>query len=82
MFEFVRSSNIEDKRRYTNLVKAQLSGDELGLLFCHCLSSHGETFKPLVEEFSLLENIDKSRLLDSAHEKFYNKDAFNEVNEI
>jgi Putative phage abortive infection protein len=47
-----------DKKRYTNLVRAQLSSYELKLLFYNCISSLGrEKFKPLVEEFSLLKTM-------------------------
>jgi len=45
-------------------------------LFYNCVSSYGEKFKPLVEEFGLLENLDRTTLLNSAHEKFYKPEAF------
>jgi uncharacterized membrane protein len=47
-----------DQRFYTNLIRAQLSGAEITLLFYNCLSDLGnERFKPLVEEFALLKTI-------------------------
>lgn len=52
-----------DKKRYTNLLRAQLSSYEQKLLFYNCISSWGkEKFKPLVEEFALLKTIPKTSL--------------------
>lgn len=43
---------------YMNLIKAQLSSDELFLIFYHSLSEHGKhDFKAIIEEFSFLEAI-------------------------
>lgn len=56
--KFVKSSDILNKRFYTNLVRAQLSSYELTLIFFNCLSQWGEEkFKPLVEEFALLKTL-------------------------
>lgn len=38
IIKFVNASNIENKKFYTNLVRAQLSSFELALLFYNCLS--------------------------------------------
>jgi hypothetical protein len=76
IIKFVKGSDIQDKRRYTSLVRAQLSKYELFFLFYNCLSSYGEGFKPLVEEFGLLEHLDKKLLLDPSHETFYADSAY------
>jgi hypothetical protein len=48
-----------DKKQYTNIVRAQLSSYELSLLFYNCLSSIGrDKFKPLIEKYELLANMD------------------------
>ncbi len=71
VIKFVNRSSTEDKRLYTNLVRAQLSSTELKLLFYNCLSDLGrEKFKPLVEEFSLLKSLPK--------ESIYPKETRNE----
>lgn len=55
--KLVKRTDGIDKRFYTNLVRAQLSSDELKLLFYNCISELGsEKFKPLIEEFALLKN--------------------------
>ncbi|MGA2866659.1 MAG: putative phage abortive infection protein [Verrucomicrobiota bacterium] len=66
----------EHKRRYSDLVRAQLSVQELLLLFYNCLSAQGETFKALVVEFGLLEHFDRKMLLDPSHAESYPPSAY------
>lgn len=50
--------DMEDKRKYSDLFRAQFSAQELKLLFYHCSGSIGSTrFKPLIEEFEFLEHL-------------------------
>jgi hypothetical protein len=76
VIKFVKDSPVENKRRYTSLVRAQLSSLELVLLFYNCLSPIGKGFKPLIEEFGLLEHLDPSLLLDESHKSFYAETAY------
>jgi hypothetical protein len=62
-----------DKRRYTSLVRAQLSDSELFLLFYNGVCPHAQKFRPLIEKYGLLEHLDKTVLLHPSHEKFYEK---------
>jgi hypothetical protein len=67
----------KERRRYTSLVRAQLSAYELALLFYDGLSKYGEGFKPLIEKFGLLEHLDAEHLLlDPSHKAFYDSSAF------
>ena len=59
----------EDTKRYTNLVRAQLSSYELGLLFYNCLSERGAKFKEFVEDYALLEDVSSTELIDDEHKK-------------
>lgn len=68
--------DFESKKSYTNLIRAQLSSQELGLLFYNCLSHRGSKFKHLVERYSLLKHMDKSHLIKKGHEDLYDKRAF------
>lgn len=53
---------------YIRLIRAQLSDQETLLLFYNCIASeHGGNFKTLAEEFSLLDNMPKIRVLKEAH---------------
>jgi len=78
IFKFVKESDIPaiDKRRYTSLARAQLSADELVLLFYNCLAPVGAKFKPLVEEFGLFEHLDKNTLFENGHDKLYLDPAY------
>ena len=78
--KLVKNSEIDeqDKRKYTNIVRAQLSSYELILLYYNCLSQYGvEKFKPLIEEFGLLKNMDSRHLLKEFSPKIqYSESAF------
>ena len=67
----------EAKKFYTNLIRAQLSSDELGLLFYNCLSERGAKFKCLVEKYALLEDMDFKKLVEK-HGEVYGKLIINE----
>ncbi len=65
-----------DKRRYTSLVRAHLSSDELVLLFYNCLSDVGrEKFKHLVEKYGLLKNIAPGAVSEQ-YRQLYQASAF------
>ncbi len=77
------------KKPYTNLIRAQLSSDELGLLFYNCLSNRGAKFKKLVEKYALLEDMDFKKLIqergedytetpDGEHKSLYDESAYGE----
>lgn len=68
----------EAKKFYTNLIRAQLSSDELGLLFYNCLSERGAKFKKLVEKYALLEDMDFKVLINEDHKNLYDKRAYGE----
>lgn len=70
--KLVHESDVSDKRLYTNLVRAQLSSNELLVLFYNCLSEMGrEKFKPLVIEYELLKHLPYGELLDRNHASLY-----------
>lgn len=58
-----------DKQLYSNLLRAQLSVDELVLLAYNCFGPGREKFKPLVEKYDLLQNLESSSLLYPSHFK-------------
>ncbi|MDB5004935.1 MAG: hypothetical protein JWQ34_3160 [Mucilaginibacter sp.] len=59
IFKFIDESSISNKKLYANIIRAQLSSNELLLLVYNCLSTNGdEKFKPLVEKYSVLKNLD------------------------
>lgn len=77
IFKFLKKSSINDKRLYSNIVRAQLSDQELLTLFYNCLYIFGvEKFKPLVEEFAIFDNLPRQRLLALGHLELYRPAAF------
>ncbi len=76
ILKFVKYADIEDKRFYTGLLRAQLNSDELLVLFYNCLSAYGGKLKPLVEEFSLLKFLPENELLSPEHMEYYDTSAF------
>lgn len=75
IIKFVDSSDVDDKRRYTSFVRAQISSYELQLLFYNCLSEHGNLyFKPLIERYGLLKHL--STAVNARRRTFYRPEAF------
>jgi hypothetical protein len=76
LIKFVDEANIENKRFYTNLVRAQMSDQETLVLFYNCLSEQGEKFRVLVEKYSLLKHLGPSDLFELSHKELYSSSAF------
>jgi hypothetical protein len=77
---FVEDAEMGDKdqRRYAAILKAQLSDDELALLFYDGLSDYGRmTFKPLLEKYHFFEDLLPAERLRAFVNAFnYNEAAF------
>ena len=76
--KFIDRSDVDDRRLYTNLVRAQLSSWELWLLFYNALSDKGrDKFKPLIEKYALLETVPRGKLLiPDVHLDLYQESAY------
>jgi hypothetical protein len=72
---FVKSHGAEADF-YMNLLRAQLSDQELLLLFYNALSPSGAAFKPLIEEWALLDNMPVIKLLEREHYNLFEYTAF------
>lgn len=67
----------DDKYSYLCLLRAQLTKEELSILFYNCLSDYGkEKFKPLVERYALLQNIRPEFLFVPKHYEEYDSGAY------
>lgn len=65
------------KYKYTSIIRAQLSDYELLWLFYNGLSENGdEKFKPLIEKYTLLKNLQTDNLAQVEHKEHYEKYAF------
>lgn len=70
-----------NKYKYAKIVRAQLSSIELTLLFYNCLTTNGnQKFKPLIEKYSVLKQINKTLLWNTADTVAYKKTAFEQEN--
>jgi hypothetical protein len=79
IIRFVDESGISEKKRYTSIVRAQLSSYEHVLLHYNGLGGYGaEKFKRLIEEYALLENMGPGILLNPKHSTSYSRKAFGE----
>ena len=82
ILKFISESEIENKKTYSNIIRAQLSTHELVVLFYNCLSNFGAgKFKPLIEKFQFLDNMDETLIFDESHIEFFDKSAFPELGE-
>ena len=78
IIKFIDESTIKNKKRYTSLVRAQLSAHEHVLLFFNGLSEYGiKKFKPLIERYQLLENMPHDLLFLRVRQlALYSPDAY------
>ena len=78
----------EGKQRYLGILQAQLSNDEMGLIFYNVLSKPGQTrngeyrFLELLDEYGLLENMDRQSLNHDWHHWFFPKTIFKFLDEV
>ena len=89
--EFFEEDN-KEKKKYTDLIHAQLSSNELRLIFYHCLREEETCFKCLVEKYGLFKdldfetffllpkvrNIEARKKLYCMYKGFYDKRAYGE----
>lgn len=77
IIKLVDKTNGIDKAHYISIARAQLSNSEQLLLFYNCLHKNGtEKFKPLVEEYALLHNMNIDELPSLYYKEFYKKSAY------
>jgi hypothetical protein len=79
LFAFIHDQAPEEAREYVKIARAQLSSDELFLLFYVGLRRHGPPhFKQLIEDYSLLEPLPLETLLAPNHRSLYRWSAFSD----
>lgn len=79
--------NPEDIHTYLNFIQAEMSDEELGLLFYDCISNKGQDknhqyrFKQNLDDNSFLENISEQTLLSRTHYQLFPKTNFRFLND-
>lgn len=81
-YKFVKNSSTNDINRYTSIIRAQLSNDELVLLFYNGITDYGEKFKPLIEDFHVFKNLNLESLLNKEHKPYYSESAYKKIKPI
>jgi hypothetical protein len=75
-------------KRYLGILQAQLSNDEMGLIFYNVLSKHGKTstgeyrFHTWLDNYKILENMDLQSLKTEWHHWFFPKTTFKFLDEV
>lgn len=81
IINFIDKSEVGNKKFYSNLLRAQMSSHELGLLFYNCLSDLGrERFKPLIEKYSFFEHLPLIEHIADDEIRMYALSAYGETN--
>ncbi len=77
IIKFIDHSEIENKKQYISIARAQLSSYEQILIFYNGLHENGyEKFKPLIEKYALFKNIDNALVVNQEHLKEYDNGAY------
>lgn len=74
ILKFISSEKEIDQRRYSDLVQAQMSSDELYLIAISGISNYGrQTMLPLLDDFAFIENlvIDDDDIMKQLLDAFY-----------
>jgi hypothetical protein len=81
-----RDGGEEQIHQYLNFIQAQMTDEELALVFYDAMSdfaidSNREyTFKVMLDKYNFLQNMPEAVLLDRNHYKFYHKTVFKFLN--
>jgi hypothetical protein len=77
LMKYVDASQLEDKKLYANIVRAQLSNSELYLIFYNGLSRFGhDKFLPLLRKYEFFERLPVTADVLQADAEHYGKGAF------
>lgn len=58
ILKFVDGSDVDNKKEYTNVLRAMMSDYEVGILYFNCLTLYGrDKMKPLVEKYAFLKHL-------------------------
>lgn len=77
ILRFLSEAQIEEKKLYTRLIRAQLSNVELEILYYNALSTEGNNLIQYMQEFKLMDNLPPERLYQLAYAHFIKDVGFN-----
>lgn len=73
--KFIHNSDAKDKKHYTNIVRAQLSGQELLIMLYNCIYHKESKLIALINEYALLKHI-PHHVVREIDFQFYEPSAF------
>lgn len=76
ILNFIESKDDIDKDFYVKLIFAQLSNQELFLIFYSALTPRGFNFQKFIIKYQMMSNFESSELLDESHSKFMSEANF------
>ena len=76
ILRLIENSDMADKSFYVKTLRAQLSSQELVLLFHNGFSEKGAKMKPLLEKYALLKHLPESATAYPDHRNFYEASAY------
>lgn len=76
VIKFVHNSEVKDKKLYTNIVRAQISAQELIIMLYNGIYHSDSKFIPLIEEYALLKHIPHQAIPSELDFTFYSEKAF------
>lgn len=83
IFKFIDESDLQEsyKKKYVNILRAQLSNYELLMLFYNAQSPLGSKFIKYIDKYSLFDNLPVNKLIQKMHVVFCKKNAWGENEE-
>lgn len=80
MFKIIHESDLSsiNKKKYANILRAQLSNYELLMLFYNANFVHGRKFEMYMNSYAILDNLPAEKLINKKHVAFYDKKAWGE----
>lgn len=83
IIKFIDESDVDEKQRYSDILRAQLSPQEMLMIFYNGLTYYGDQkMKPLIEKYEILKNMPQRSLIEFDHKRKYKLTAFGEVEPI
>ncbi len=78
IFKYTHESKLTDKKKYIDIIQAQMGNDELYIAFYNGLSKYGiERFYPMLDQYQFFENIgSKGKIFDEHTKLFYKNTKF------
>lgn len=80
IFKFISESNIDEKLLYSRLARAQISNQELYIIFYNALTPRGMKFKKYIVEFKMMDNLNPNELFLYAHKNLISDAGFKNDN--